>query len=321
MSKHAATVTGRDQETGVTDSTMENQSDAATRGTLDVRVAALEHLAEHAATEVDGTVAYQSGLNKLRGRGYPHAQVSARGPASWITLDIAVAWPSSVEQVAAAARDHVRTETRAPVRQRRATGRRHRPRDQRRPGQHPTKEGSVSANKPPRATPVAAVTGSLVAIALIALAVVGIHDLTVTQGWASGHAWARGALDGVNHSTRADWVIPLAVVVLLIGLFLLFVSVKPRRTTHQPVADQDQAAQVWVTPAALTRLAQSAGEDVPGVLDAHSKVSRRRIRVSVHTTPGADRDQISQTATDLVQERIGDLSDLPVKVYTQEARS
>ena len=104
-------MTGRDQETGVTDSTAGNQSDAATRGTLDVRVAALEHLAEHAATEVDGTVAYQSGLNKLRGRGYPHAQVSARGPASWITLDIAVAWPSSVEQVAAAARDHVRTET------------------------------------------------------------------------------------------------------------------------------------------------------------------------------------------------------------------
>ena len=177
----------------------------------------------------------------------------------------------------------------------------------------------MSAKNTPRATPVAAATGSLVAVALIALAVVGIHDLCVTQGWAKGHAWARGAIDGINQSTRADWVIPLAVLALVIGLLLLFVSLKPRRPTHQPVADQDEAAQVWVTPAALTQLAQAAGEDVSGVLSAHPKVSRRRIRVSLHTTPGADRDQITQTATDLVKERIGDLSGLPVKVYAQEA--
>ena len=177
----------------------------------------------------------------------------------------------------------------------------------------------MSSKNTPRATPVAAVTGLLVAVAFIALAVIGIHDLFVTQGWAKGHAWARGAIDGVNHSTRADWVIPLAVLALVVGLLLLFVSLKPRRTTHQPVAGQDPAAQVWVTPAALSRLAHGAGEDVPGVLSVHPKVSRRRIRVSVRTTPGADRDQITQTATDLVTERIGDLSDLPVKVYAQEA--
>ena len=99
-----------DQDGAAAD-TSDAGSDPATRGTLDVRIAAIEHLAEHVARDVDGTVAYRSGLDKLRGRGYPHAQVSARGPASWITLDIAVAWPSAVEQVAAAARDHVRTET------------------------------------------------------------------------------------------------------------------------------------------------------------------------------------------------------------------
>ncbi|UIJ35609.1 DUF6286 domain-containing protein [Allobranchiibius sp. GilTou73] len=177
----------------------------------------------------------------------------------------------------------------------------------------------MSTKTAPRTAPVAGVVGLLVAIALIALAVIGIHDLIVTQGWASGHAWARGAIDGINHSTRADWVIPLAVIALLVGAVLLFVSFKPRRTTYQLVPDEDESAQVWVAPAALSQLAKSASEDVPGVLQAHPKVSRRRIRVSVRITPGADRDQIAQTATDQIHERIGDLSDLPVKVHTQEA--
>lgn len=177
----------------------------------------------------------------------------------------------------------------------------------------------MSTKNTPRTTPVAAVTGLLVAIALIALAVVGIHDLLVTQGWAGGQAWARGAIDGINHSTRADWVIPLAVLALLIGVLLLMVSVKPRRTTHQLMPDDDDSADVWMAPAALSQLAKAASEDVPGVLQADPKVSRRRIRVSLQTTPGADQEQISQTATDQIHDRIGDLSDLPVKVYTQEA--
>lgn len=176
----------------------------------------------------------------------------------------------------------------------------------------------MSTHNTPRAAPVAAVTGSLVAVAFIAAAVVGIHDLVVTQGWAGGHPWARGAIDGINHTTRADWVIPLAVLALLVGLLLLWVSVKPRRSTHQPVADQDPAAQVWVTPEALSQLAGSAGDDVSGVLRAYPKVTRRHIRVSVLTVPGADQDQVTQATTALIKERIGDLSDLPVKVYTKE---
>lgn len=177
----------------------------------------------------------------------------------------------------------------------------------------------MSTKNTPRTTPVAAATGLLVAIALIALAIVGIHDLFVTQGWAGGHAWSRGAIDGINHSTRADWVIPLAVIALLVGVLLLYVSLKPRRSTHRLVPDEDPSADVWITPGALGRLAKAASEDVPGVLQAHSKVSRRRIRVSLHTTPGVDRDQITQTATDQIHGRIGELSELPVKVHTQEA--
>lgn len=91
--------------------TSEPAHEASTRGTLDVRSAAIEHLAEHIAADVVGTVSYRSNIDKLRGRGYPHAAVSIRGASSWIALDIAVAWPGVVEDIASTTRDQVRTET------------------------------------------------------------------------------------------------------------------------------------------------------------------------------------------------------------------
>lgn len=181
----------------------------------------------------------------------------------------------------------------------------------------------MSATKPPKAAPVAAFTAVIIALLFIALAVVGVHDLVVTQKWAAGTSWSQAVIDGTNGVTRADWVVPLAVLALLIGLFLLFVSFSPARTTHQhvPGPDEDDSVDVWVTPGALATMATNAADDAPGVLSAHPKVSTRRVRVSVRTTPGTDRDQVTDTVQQLVGERIGALSDRPIKVYTQEVRT
>ncbi|UIJ35608.1 Asp23/Gls24 family envelope stress response protein [Allobranchiibius sp. GilTou73] len=94
-----------------TEPSTDQVDDPAHRGTLDVRAAAIGHLAEHVASDVPGTVRYRSNMDKLRGRGYPHAEVNIRGASSWITLDIAVSWPAAVEDIAQATRDQVRTET------------------------------------------------------------------------------------------------------------------------------------------------------------------------------------------------------------------
>lgn len=176
----------------------------------------------------------------------------------------------------------------------------------------------MSAKNPPKAAPVAAFTAVIIALLLIALAVVGIHDLAVTQKWASGTSWSRTIIDGTNGATRADWVVPLAVVALLVGLFLLVVSFRPRRSTHQHVPDDDDSVDVWIAPAALGKMATNAAEDAPGVLSAHPRTSARRVRISVGTTPGADRGQVVDTVQQLVGERIGALSDRPVKVTTRE---
>ncbi len=84
--------------------------DPGGRGVLDIRTAAIEHLVEHIANGVDGTVRFASTLDKLRGRGCPHAQASVRGSTTWISLDIAVLWPSPVESIASDVREQVLAE-------------------------------------------------------------------------------------------------------------------------------------------------------------------------------------------------------------------
>lgn len=86
------------------------QLDPAERGVLDIRTAAIEHLVEHIADGVAGTVRFSSTLDRLRGRGCPHADASVRGSSVWISLDIAVQWPSPVESIASDVRAQVMTE-------------------------------------------------------------------------------------------------------------------------------------------------------------------------------------------------------------------
>lgn len=85
--------------------------DPQQRGTLDVRTVAIGHIAEHVASQVPGTVAHSTGLGKLLGKKYPSVDVDVRGSSTWIRLEIAVVWPTAVENIAARARDKVRSET------------------------------------------------------------------------------------------------------------------------------------------------------------------------------------------------------------------
>jgi len=113
-------------------------------------------------------------------------------------------------------------------------------------------------------------------------------------------------------------LIALAVVALLVGLLLLVVSVRPRRSTHQHVPGEDDRVDVWIASAAVDTVATNAAKDAPGVLSTHPKTSARRARVNGGTTPGAERDQVVDTVQQLVGERLGSLSDRPVKVHTRE---
>ena len=129
----------------------------------------------------------------------------------------------------------------------------------------------------PRARPAAAGVSLVIAMLLLALAVVGVHELLVDQHWSSGSSWLGSlsrSLDGLAPGTG---ITALAVLVALVGLWLLVVAIAPARRTHQrtPVDDGD----VWISRRAVSRLAVQAAERTPGVDSARATLSRRSLLV------------------------------------------
>jgi uncharacterized alkaline shock family protein YloU len=76
------------------------------RGQLSVRAHALQHIVESVALEVPRVRRTSGSLAGVR-NGTPHASVHVRGTTARVSLDVAVAWPAPVSEVAAQVRDTV----------------------------------------------------------------------------------------------------------------------------------------------------------------------------------------------------------------------
>ncbi|WP_299054874.1 Asp23/Gls24 family envelope stress response protein [uncultured Nocardioides sp.] len=77
------------------------------RGSLELKTKALSHLAQHAATEVSGTVRSGNAVRRTLGRDYPRASARMDGAQASIDLDVAVRWPAPVARIAQQTRDLV----------------------------------------------------------------------------------------------------------------------------------------------------------------------------------------------------------------------
>ncbi|MGH3349726.1 MAG: Asp23/Gls24 family envelope stress response protein [Nocardioides sp.] len=80
------------------------------RGTLDVRNKAIQRIVEHIVLQVPGTVTHRSSLGRITGAALPKADITTEGRAVRVKVDIAMAWPGNISQVATAVRDRVRQE-------------------------------------------------------------------------------------------------------------------------------------------------------------------------------------------------------------------
>lgn len=74
--------------------------EASERGTLDVRLKAIERVAELAALEVAGTVRHRGTLDKVSGGGYPKVEVRVHGRSARLKVQVACSWPAPVSHLA-----------------------------------------------------------------------------------------------------------------------------------------------------------------------------------------------------------------------------
>ncbi|GAA5142921.1 hypothetical protein GCM10023340_07210 [Nocardioides marinquilinus] len=188
----------------------------------------------------------------------------------------------------------------------------------------------TARRRPPRRAYRGVVVAVLVALALVGLAVVGVHDLLVDRGLTDGSSWSRDVLDAVDGTTPSTAIVVAAVVVAVLGVVLLLVGLAPSRRTHVPVTGDDGRGDVWISPRALATLATSVADHVPGVVGAEVvRAGRRQVVVQAvtHTTATTDAptdraaDDVTSDVQAAVTAGVGALTPTTVAVRTTELES
>ncbi|MCY7402928.1 MAG: DUF6286 domain-containing protein [Nocardioides sp.] len=163
----------------------------------------------------------------------------------------------------------------------------------------------------PRTRPAAAGLAALVDVLWIALAVVAVRELAVTQGWATGEAWLPDVLERLDGRTAdvltavVGGVLVVLVVLVVLGQLALYVALKPGRTTHLATTTD---ADLWLTRGALAALAHAVVDRQPGVVSVHAEPTRRR--VTLHVVAREDRAGLEQRVRAALGEQLHPLTRL-----------
>lgn len=144
-----------------------------------------------------------------------------------------------------------------------------------------TGAGLPPAARGPVAPPAAGYVGALIALLLLALGVVALRDSAVSAGWLRGRPFLTTAIGWVDGLGFDWWMIPAGAVAIAIGLWWVSAALRPRRRTAVSVTARSS---VWIGPADLARLASRAAHTVPGVVDARSSATLRKVTVTAKVT-------------------------------------
>ena len=139
----------------------------------------------------------------------------------------------------------------------------------------------LAAAKSPVGPGAVAALGLVLAIGLLCLGAVGIHDAFIASGVVKGSSWIATTAAGADGLTPAAWMVPAGVAVLAAGVWAMVTALRPRPRTAIAVAAQTG---VYLRPRDVARLARTAAEDVDGVTSAGASASRRTVTVSVRAT-------------------------------------
>ena len=174
----------------------------------------------------------------------------------------------------------------------------------------PTIEAAVSSAAPKSRAPMAAAkppvgvgpvpfVGAVLALVLVAVGVAGIRDALVAIGAVEGEPWIDSVVDTVDGWQPQFWFIPAGIALVLLGVWLILVALRPRSRTGVAVR---AATGVFLRTGDVERLVARAASDVDGVLSARSSASHRKVEVQVAVTGGsATGDRVRAAVQDVLQ--------------------
>lgn len=157
---------------------------------------------------------------------------------------------------------------------------------------------------PPRSAGPSRALGLLFSLILLGLAVVLVHDALVGAG-ALRTGWIASTAQAVGTVRPTTAVAVIGGVVLLLGLVLVVAALTPTRAVGRPLAGDGG---LYLRDDDVARLASETARSVPGVLEAVTTATRRRVTVTIRTT-GAD--ETAAQVAERVTVRLGVLAQPP----------
>ena len=178
----------------------------------------------------------------------------------------------------------------------------------------PKSRAPMPAAKPPVGVGPVPFVGAVLALVLVAVGLAGIRDALVAIGAVEGEPWIDSVVDTVDGWQPQFWLVPAGIALVLLGVWLILVALRPRSRTGVAVR---AATGVFLRTGDVERLAARAASDVDGVLSARSSASHRKVEVRVAVTGGANTADRVRTA---VQDALQPLESIPtVQVKTAGA--
>ncbi|HLX48675.1 MAG TPA: DUF6286 domain-containing protein [Streptosporangiaceae bacterium] len=140
-------------------------------------------------------------------------------------------------------------------------------------------------------------------IVIIEVVAAAAHTSPVVMHWPTWYHWAK--------TTRWDaQVIRVwSAVLIVIGVLILAMELKPRRITRLPLRSGDEGTDAALTRSGLAGTLRAAATSIDGITSATVIVRRRRVRVAAksaarsRSTAGALKDPVTQA----VRGRLDDL--------------
>ncbi|MCZ9309436.1 DUF6286 domain-containing protein [Corynebacterium uberis] len=175
----------------------------------------------------------------------------------------------------------------------------------------------------PKGSPIARGTAILLGLVLIGIAAVAGRELWIhysdSTTWTS---WLNPLADNLAQNRFQDWMIPAAILSLLVGIVLFVIALRPRRRTHRQLTSE---VSLWARPVDIARYSTASAKRVPGVSSASTTVKRNGITLAADCS-SAD-PALEERVRSSVQARLAPIvGDTPLSVrltrpdYTQQTQ-
>lgn len=144
--------------------------------------------------------------------------------------------------------------------------------------------------------------GVLLALVMVLLGAVGLQTAAAATGLTTSRPWLSRAVDGMQGLKPLGWAVPVAAVLLLVGLWMVITGLRPRPKSAVAL---NARTGVFLRPRDLARLAHDAADDVDGVTAVHASASRSKVSLTVQSTGGT---RVAEAVEQAVTQRLAPLT-------------